>query len=156
MSRSWELPKRIQINCLDEENDSRALSKWSRDTYGDIFKQIATLEEVVQVHEQEFEQHPSSSNRERLQKVQAELIKFYAVEEKFWKQKAGMQWFTDGDRNTKFFHAHVNGKRRRLQLKRIQDHRGVWLDNEEEIAQEAIRFYTEQFREENMPTDFKI
>jgi len=31
------------------------------------------------------------------------LIKFYAIEEKFWKQKAGMQWFEDGDGNTKFF-----------------------------------------------------
>ena len=34
--------------------------------------------------------------------------KFYAVEENFWKQKAGMLWFADGDGNTKFFHAHVN------------------------------------------------
>ncbi|XP_060210833.1 uncharacterized protein LOC132637818 [Lycium barbarum] len=97
----------------------RALSKWSRDTYGDIFKQIETLEEVVQVHEQEFEQNPTGLNRER---VQADLIRFYAIEEKFWRQKAGMLWFQDGDRNTKFFHAHVNGKRRKLQLQRIQDH----------------------------------
>ncbi|XP_060190777.1 uncharacterized protein LOC132620077 [Lycium barbarum] len=100
----------------------RALSKWSRDTYGDIFKQIATLEEVMQVHEQEFEQNPTRLNRERLQRVQANLIRFYAIEEKFWRQKAGMQWFQDGDRNKKFFHAHVNGKRRKLQLQRIQDH----------------------------------
>lgn len=43
---------------------SRALSKWSRDTYADIFKQIATLEEVVQVHEKKFETHPTKTNRE--------------------------------------------------------------------------------------------
>ncbi|XP_060182213.1 uncharacterized protein LOC132611869 [Lycium barbarum] len=134
----------------------RALSKWSRDTYGDIFKQIATLEEVVQVHEQEFEQNPTGLNRERLQMVQADLIRFYAIEEKFWRQKAGMLWFQDGDRNTKFFHAHVNGKRRKLQLQRIQDHTGTWLDTEDEIAQEAIRFFSDQFKEENIPTDFSM
>ncbi|XP_060210297.1 uncharacterized protein LOC132637182 [Lycium barbarum] len=134
----------------------RALSKWSRDTYGDIFKQIATLEEVVQVHEQEFEQNPIGLNRERLQRVQADLIRFYAIEEKFWRQKAGMQWFQDGDRNTKFFHAHVYGKKRKLQLQRIQDHTGTWLDTEEEIAQEAIRFFSDQFKEENIPTDFSM
>ncbi|XP_060200436.1 uncharacterized protein LOC132628686 [Lycium barbarum] len=134
----------------------RALSKWSRDTYGYIFKQIATLEEVVQVHEQEFEQNPTGLNRERLQRVQADLIRFYAIEEKFWRQKAGMQWFQDGDRNTKFFHAHVNGKRRKLQLQRIQYHTGTWLDTEEEIAQEAIRFLFDQFKEENIPTDFSM
>ncbi|XP_060216354.1 uncharacterized protein LOC132643852 [Lycium barbarum] len=65
---------------------SKVLSKWSRDTYGNIFKQIDTLEEIVKIHEQEFEKNPSGANRERLQKVQAELINFYAVEEKFWKQ----------------------------------------------------------------------
>ncbi|XP_060190564.1 uncharacterized protein LOC132619785 [Lycium barbarum] len=134
----------------------RALSKWSRDTYGDIFKKIATLEEVVQVHEQEFEQNPTGLNRERLQRVQTDLIRFYAIEEKFWRQKAGMQWFQDGDRSTKLFHAHVNGKRRKLQLQRIQDHTGTWLDTEEEIAQEAIRFFSDQFKEENIPTDFSM
>ncbi|XP_060195363.1 uncharacterized protein LOC132624632 [Lycium barbarum] len=138
------------------KNVGRALSKWSRDTYGDIFKQIATLEEVVQVHEQEFEQNPTGLNRERLQRVQADLIRFYAIEEKFWRQKSGMLWFQDGDRNTKFFHAHVNGKRRKLQLQRIQDHPGTWLDTEEEIAQEAIRFFSDQFKEENIPTDFSM
>ncbi|KAG5630587.1 hypothetical protein H5410_002304 [Solanum commersonii] len=121
-----------------------ALSKWSRDTYGDIFKQIAILEEIVQVHEQEFETHPTGINGERLQKVQADLIKFYAIEEKFWKQKAGMQWFEDGDGNTKLFHVHVNGKKKKLNLQRIQDNREAWLDIEEDITQEAIRFYTDQ------------
>lgn len=135
---------------------SKALSKWSKETYGDIFRKIATLEEVVRVHEIDFEQQPSQHNRERLQKVQAELMKFHSVEEKFWKQKAGMQWFKDGDRNTKFLHAHVNGKRKKLQLKRIQDVNGNWLESEEEINQEAIRFYSDQFAENHTPTNFDI
>ncbi|XP_075104795.1 uncharacterized protein LOC107830035 [Nicotiana tabacum] len=44
-------------------------------------------------------------NKERLQKVQPELIKCLALEEKYWQQKAGMTWFKEGDRNSKFFHA---------------------------------------------------
>lgn len=135
---------------------SKALAKWSRDTYGDIFKQVTTLEEVVKVNEIEFEQHPTSGNRERLQKVQAELIKFYVVEEKFRKQKARMQWFKDGDRNTKFFHSHVNGQRKKLQIKKIQDQNGIWLDKEEDIIQEAIRFHTDQFAEVHIPSNFDI
>ncbi|XP_019257605.1 PREDICTED: uncharacterized protein LOC109235806 [Nicotiana attenuata] len=107
----------------------KALSIWSRATYGDIFQKIASLEEVVLVHEAEFERNPSYQNRERLQKVQAELIKYLALEEEFWKQKAGMTWFQDGDRNTKFFHAQLNGRRKRLQLKRIQDTAGNWLED---------------------------
>ncbi|XP_075099940.1 uncharacterized protein LOC142176380 [Nicotiana tabacum] len=85
----------------------KALSLWSKATFGDIFQKIASMEEVVMVHEAEFEANPTGMNRERLQKVQAELIKCLVLEEKYWKQKAGMTWFKEGDRNTKFFHAQV-------------------------------------------------
>ncbi|XP_075088531.1 uncharacterized protein LOC142170503 [Nicotiana tabacum] len=85
----------------------KALSLWSKATFGDIFQKIASMEEVVMVHEAEFEANPTGMNRERLQKVQAKLIKCLALEEKYWQQKAGMTWFKEGDRNTKFFHAQV-------------------------------------------------
>lgn len=61
----------------------KALSIWSRATYDDIFQRIATLEEVVLVHEAQFERFPTYQNRERLQKVQTELIRFLALEEEF-------------------------------------------------------------------------
>ncbi|XP_075084879.1 uncharacterized protein LOC142168117 [Nicotiana tabacum] len=49
----------------------KALSAWSRAIYGDIFQKITSLEEVVMVHEAQFEASPTKMNRERLQKVQA-------------------------------------------------------------------------------------
>lgn len=134
----------------------KALTVWSRATYGDIFQKIASLEEVVLAHEAEFERNPTFQNRERLQKIQAELIRYLALEEIFWKQKAGMNWFKDGDKNTKFFHAQVNGRRKRLQLKRIQNNAGNWLENNADKADEAIRFYQAQFHEESVPTTFGI
>ncbi|XP_019241772.1 PREDICTED: uncharacterized protein LOC109221779 [Nicotiana attenuata] len=128
----------------------RALSLWRKATYGDIFQKIASLEEVVLVHEAQFEQHPTQENRARLQKIQAELIRYLALEEEFWKQKAGMLWFQDGDRNTKFFHAHVNGRRKMFQLKRIQNNDGNWLEDNEAMADEAVNFYKAQFHEEQV------
>ncbi|XP_070018360.1 uncharacterized protein [Nicotiana sylvestris] len=95
-------------------------------------------------------------NRERLQKVQAEFIKCLALEEKYWQQKAGMTWFKEGDRNTKFFHAQVRGRRKRLQLNRIQNSGGTWIEEEQEIAEEAIKFYEEQFTEAVTPSSFDI
>ncbi|XP_070005670.1 uncharacterized protein [Nicotiana sylvestris] len=59
----------------------KALSTWSKATYGDIFMKIASLEEVVIAHEVQFELNPTHGNRERLQKVQADLFKFLALEE---------------------------------------------------------------------------
>ncbi|XP_009757806.1 uncharacterized protein [Nicotiana sylvestris] len=59
------------------------LSRWSKDTYGDIFQKVASLEEVVLVHEAQFELSPTSMNRERLNKVKAELTRYLALEEQF-------------------------------------------------------------------------
>ncbi|XP_070014295.1 uncharacterized protein [Nicotiana sylvestris] len=114
----------------------KALSLWSKATFGDIFQKIASMEEVVMVHEVEFEANPTGMNRERLHKVQAELIKCLALEEKYWQQKTGMTWFKEGDRNTKFFHAQI--------------------EEEQQIAEEAIKFYEEQFTEEATPSSFDI
>lgn len=109
---------------------------------------ISSLEEVVMVHKTQFELNPTIQNRERLYKVQAELFRFLALEEEFWKQKAGMSWFNDGDRNTKLFHAQVNGRRKRLQLKRIQNNDDVWIDEKEAMAHEAVKFFNAQFCEQ--------
>ncbi|XP_019257599.1 PREDICTED: uncharacterized protein LOC109235801 [Nicotiana attenuata] len=63
----------------------KALSVWSRATYGDLFQKIASLEEVVLVHERQFEVNPTQMNRQRLHKVQAEMIKYLSLEEEFWR-----------------------------------------------------------------------
>ncbi|XP_070034369.1 uncharacterized protein [Nicotiana tomentosiformis] len=97
------------------------LSKWSRDTFGDIFKQLDILEDIVKVKEILFEEEPTIENIIVLQKAQEEMKKYLSIEEQFWKQKAGMTWFAEGYRNTNFFHNNVNGKRKKLQLKRIQN-----------------------------------
>ncbi|XP_060183464.1 uncharacterized protein LOC132613460 [Lycium barbarum] len=97
-----------------------ALVIWSKNTFGNIFQQIESLEDIIKAQEVQFELHPSPQNRENLHKVHAELNRYLHLEEAFWKQKAGMQWFDDGDRNTKFFHTYVQGRRKRLQIRRIQ------------------------------------
>ncbi|XP_070039469.1 uncharacterized protein [Nicotiana tomentosiformis] len=134
----------------------KALSMWSKATYDNNFQKVASLEELVIVHETQFELNPTPHNRERLLKVQADFIRYFYLEEEFWKQKAGMNWFNDGDRNTKLFHAQVNGRLKRLQLRRIQNSGGQWLENNEEMAEEAVRFFQAQFHEDRVPNNFGI
>lgn len=39
------------------------LAKWSREIFGNIFQEIATLEEVIKVREQQFEVSPLGANK---------------------------------------------------------------------------------------------
>nr|XP_009780470.1 PREDICTED: uncharacterized protein LOC104229514 [Nicotiana sylvestris] len=67
-----------------------------------------------------------------------------------------MTWFAEGDRNTSFFHNHVNGKRKKLQLKSIQTCNGIWIEEQEELANAAVDFYQRQFTNEGDSTDFSL
>lgn len=147
----------IPLSCSTQaQKTEEGIIIWSKATYGDIFQKISSLEEVVKVHEAQFELNPTIQNRERLHKVQSDLFKYLALEEQFWKQKSGMTWFNEGDRNTKLFHAHVNGKRKRLQLKRIQNKDGDSIEDIPGMAKEAVNFFQTRFHEDKVPTEFGI
>jgi len=87
----------------------RALGEWSKRVYGNIFEKIATPEDMIRVKEIQLEISPSQANRSELNKAEVKLKKYLNIEEEYWRQKTGMRWFKDGDRNTKFFHAYVKG-----------------------------------------------
>lgn len=100
---------------------------------------------MVKLKEQLFEEDPSPENRMVLQQAQVELKKYIHYEEEFWRQKAGITWFSEGDKNTRFFHNLVKGRRKRMQIKRIQNSEGIWLQEEDQMENEAIKFYQNQF-----------
>ncbi|XP_070002484.1 uncharacterized protein LOC142165969 [Nicotiana tabacum] len=97
-----------------------------------MFKQSLKREDILKVKEMLFEEEPTVENG----------------------IKAGMIWFTEGDRNTTFFHNHVIGKRHNLQLKRIQKVDGVRVESQDDMAAAAIEFYQRQFTREADPPDF--
>ncbi|KAK4723823.1 hypothetical protein R3W88_026602 [Solanum pinnatisectum] len=62
---------------------------------------------------------------EELHRMEVELKKFLKIEEEFWRQTAGMKWFSNGDKNTKFFHSYVKGRRKKLHISEIENDQGV-------------------------------
>ncbi|XP_059314087.1 uncharacterized protein LOC132064926 [Lycium ferocissimum] len=133
-----------------------ALSVWSKETFSDIFKQLTIREDIVKIKEQLFEENPCEVNRMVLQQAQAEFKRYMHFEEEFWKQKAGVKWQSEGDRNTRFFHSLVNGRRKRMQLNRIQNDEGAWLEDRDQISAVAIDFYQQQFSSEQTSSDYSI
>lgn len=122
------------------KNTKCAFACWSKVIFGDIFKQLLIREEIVRLKQELFEEHPITSNRLVLQKAQVELKRYLHFEEEFWRQKARIQWFSEGDRNTRFFHSLVKGRRKRLSLSRIIKEDGQWAEGNEQVAVEALFF----------------
>ncbi|KAH0754304.1 hypothetical protein KY290_024574 [Solanum tuberosum] len=67
-----------------------ALSKWSREQFGDIFKQLLIREEIVKVKGKLFEQDPTIANRVVLQQAHVEYKLYLHYNEEFWRQKASI------------------------------------------------------------------
>ncbi|XP_060177818.1 uncharacterized protein LOC132607752 [Lycium barbarum] len=80
-----------------------ALCKWSKETFGDIFKQLVIREDIVKIKEHLFEEDPSEENRMVMQRAQDELKLHLHYEEEFLRQKAGTDCFLEGDKNTRQF-----------------------------------------------------
>lgn len=138
------------------ENLKRTLSNWSKKVYGNIFVKISTLEDVCRMKEQQLEVNPTEQNKEELAKSEEVLRKYYEIEEEYWKEKAGMQWFKEGERNTKFFHAYVNGKRKIMFISEIQTAQREIIHTTQNIGEKAVRVSQEQFKEEQRVDDYSM
>ncbi|XP_075087578.1 uncharacterized protein LOC142169594 [Nicotiana tabacum] len=112
---------------VDIKRVKASLSKWSRETFGDIFKKLAILEDIVRVKEMLFEEEPTTENRIVLQKAQSELKKYLSIEEQ-----------------------------KKLQLKRIKSGSGVWIEDQEQLATAAVDFYQKQFTNEGDASEFSF
>ncbi|XP_060182887.1 uncharacterized protein LOC132612820 [Lycium barbarum] len=75
--------------------------------------------------------------REDLSRGHAEYVKWLNVQDSLLKQKAKLTWFKDGDRNSKYFHSVLRYSRRKLEIQRIKNHRGVWIHSKEKVAKAA-------------------
>ncbi|XP_055831093.1 uncharacterized protein LOC129900189 [Solanum dulcamara] len=65
------------------KNVKKALIKWSRYMFVNIFQHIPTIEDIIKTKEAQFEIRSSAENRMELNRMEAELKKFLRFEEEF-------------------------------------------------------------------------
>ncbi|XP_071918974.1 uncharacterized protein [Coffea arabica] len=70
-------------------------------------------------------------------------------EEAYWGQKARVQWLKEGDRNTKYFHIVVAGRRRRNNISSLQREDGTWCKSEGEVEGEINGYFRKLFTSTN-------
>ncbi|KAG5586604.1 hypothetical protein H5410_047038 [Solanum commersonii] len=60
--------------------------------------------------------------------------------------KTQSQWFKEGDANSKYFHALIRGRRRRLFIQKILNDNGdEWIQGDEQIAEAACEHFQDIF-----------
>lgn len=132
------------------------LSVWSKKEYGDIYAKVKEHEHLIKVAEEEVITNNSETNRQKLHFINATYIKHLKLEESILKQKTQLQWFKEGDANTKYFHALMRGRRRRLLIHKICNNEGEWIQGDNNIANAACDHFQKIFTGQENRIDERI
>jgi hypothetical protein len=70
-------------------------------------------------------------------------------EEVMWRQRSGIQWLSEGDRNTRFFHMRASKRKKRNRIERLRRLDGSLAEDNEELGQMARDFYSSLYTTES-------
>lgn len=71
---------------------------------------------------------------DQIKLLENDLEKLSAQEEVHWQQRARVNWLSQGDRNTTFFHSSASSRRQTNFIKGLYDSVGVWCMEEHRLA----------------------
>lgn len=89
-----------------------ALKSWNKERFGNVHSNVATAEQEVVTLEQLFIADPSDDNHSNLEAAKDKLREVLLQEERYWRQQSGIKWLKEGDRNTEYFHAIAENKKK--------------------------------------------
>ncbi|XP_027170927.1 uncharacterized protein LOC113770609 [Coffea eugenioides] len=115
----------MKILCTKLLSTRRAIQEWNKHTFGNIFDASREAETDMRRAEARLEIEGSDDAQVKLHWSQARLNNALSVEEHYWEQKRRTQGV----------------------IHRIKDANGVWLESDEDIANKAVRYFSDIFSE---------
>ncbi|KAF3522987.1 hypothetical protein F2Q69_00048967 [Brassica cretica] len=96
------------------------LARWKRTS------DLNSKSKMERLHsELEHEICQASPNFQTMKRLKLELAEAYLSKERFWRQKSHQQWLKSGDKNTRFFHNSVKGRKNLNRILMLLDDLGV-------------------------------
>lgn len=118
--------------------DMRMLNKTH---YGDLPNRTkAAFEEMCRCQSSAL-QNPTPASFAAAAEASTRWNKLAAIEEKFYRQKAGIKWLGAGDQNTVFFHRAVQTRTSRNTIKSLTTEAGDTLTDLSDIKKEAVQHF---------------
>ncbi|KAK8635122.1 hypothetical protein V6N13_022999 [Hibiscus sabdariffa] len=95
-------------------------------------------------------QEMNEGNFQELGDAKKELKVILDREERYWRQRSRVQWLKAGDRNTAYFHARANGRRRKNWIREIKNVRDEMVYGTENVLEVAKEFFSTLYRSDGV------
>uniref|UniRef100_A0A803PV25 Reverse transcriptase domain-containing protein n=1 Tax=Cannabis sativa TaxID=3483 RepID=A0A803PV25_CANSA len=119
----------------------KALQTWNRKKKSKLNSEVEKLKKAL--HELTMMQQPGVW--ETIQQMEAKLNGLLEKDEQYWRQRSRALWLQWGDRNTKYFHHKASARRKKNEIKGLQDHMGVWQDDKVLVCRIVEDYYEKLF-----------
>ncbi|XP_075650222.1 uncharacterized protein LOC142620797 [Castanea sativa] len=135
-------------SCL--ESCCARLTAWNQTEFGHMDKKISQLQKHLEWLEVQKTSRETIHDR---RETRVQLNCWLDKEGAMWKQRSRLNWFREGDRNPRFFHAKASARHQKNMMDGIYDEVGVWQEEEDVVEQIFQNYYTKLFTSSN-PTEF--
>ncbi|XP_020576596.1 uncharacterized protein LOC110022130 [Phalaenopsis equestris] len=127
---------------------SKHLTNWNWKEVGNIDKKVLEAEQNV-LHLEQLLSSDMGSEMD-LQSANDNLLDLINMQEALYAQKANKIRFCEGDKNSKYYHACINYRRKSSTIHKILSQEGHWISNAEGIANAAVHYFQKLFRENSI------
>ncbi|CAA7036116.1 unnamed protein product [Microthlaspi erraticum] len=142
--RGWNAGS-LSCNLLDRISSCRReVAKWKRTADLNSRSKIHRLKQALEC---EIVKHMPSYSL--MKNLKFDLAEAYKQEEIFWRQRSREQWLKAGDRNTKYFHNCVKGKKIQNRILMLKDDAGSENFSEGAKGNIAVEYFRELFMSSN-------
>jgi hypothetical protein len=121
------------------------LGKWGTETVESVRKEIRELKRDL---EQLWNVPSRVGPSHRELKIKERLVELYHREEMMWRQRSRVEWLSNGDKNSKFFHQRASMRRRKNLIKALERQDGSMSEDRSEIQEMASNFYKNLYQSE--------
>jgi hypothetical protein len=145
IEKAWKQPTTLAGNWSNiQQKLSRCKAhsmRWQKQTRGpaqSIINSLKTRLNLLQGEEGEVDGY-------EVRRVKQELQNLLDQENLRWKQRAKINWLKYGDRNTKFYHACANQRKKSNQIYKIKDEQGMIWEAQGDIEKTFVNYFSGLF-----------
>jgi hypothetical protein len=124
---------------------SSLLTSWGRSTFGHVRTEIRNRKRELESLRRN--PHRTGPSFEEI-KVTERLVELQGREEKMWRQRSRIQWLSEGDKNTHFFHQRASQRRKKNKISILAKADGSVTEDPIKLQQMARSFYADLYTSE--------